>query len=349
MSDHKINPKKGVSTTVIILVLIVIVAIVGVGAYMYLSTSTAPAVTPTLPNMTLTVVALNGTEKILTSTDIATLPQYTSLGGLVTSAGSISRVLNYTGVPLSTLCEMLGGFNSSISLLVTAADGYSLAYSYEELVGNVTTYDPVTGDEVPHNEPLTPILAYFVNGTTPLPSSDGPLRLVYVGPEGLTTDGHNWIKNVVKIELRPAVEEYTLILNGTGVNGLLELMDRATFESGVNCHGESWVDDKGTNWTGIPLWYLVGRVDDSNKHEDRAFNRTLADTGYNVMIIAEDGFAISLNSSFVKLNYNILLANLQNGTELDTKYWPLRLVGQDLTKDQMIRSVAEIQLIFNGS
>ncbi len=325
--------------------IILIAVMVGVGAYAFMNTGSALQDKAVLPSMNLTLVALNGTQYVLNSTGIGALQSYTSLGGLVTSAGKIYAPINYTGIPLSTLCTMMGGFGSNISLAVTASDGYSLVYSYDELMGNIPTYDPVTGNEVAKNSTLTPILAYFCNGTTALPTNDGPLRLVYVGPEGLISDGHYWIKSVVKVELRPAIAQYTLTLNGS----LYELMDRATFESGVNCHGENWTDSSGTTWTGIPLWLLVGRIDDSNAHEDRAFNRTLADLGYDVKIIAVDGYSITLNSTFVKLNNNILLANLANGTELAQKYWPLRLVGPALTSGQMIRTVTEIQLIFPGS
>jgi hypothetical protein len=167
-----------------------------------------------------------------------------------------------------------------------------------------------------------------------------------VGPEGLITDGHFWIKDVTMLELESAVAEYTLTLNGTD-SGIFEVMDRATLESGVNCHGENWTDSStGITWTGMPLWYLVGRMDDSNIHEDNAFNRTLADQGYTVRIIAADGYYIDLNSTFVKLNNNILLANMENGTALETKYWPLRIVGAEVPKSQMIRNVIEIQLLF---
>ena len=43
-------------------------------------------------------------------------------------------------------------------------------------------------------------------------------------------------------------------------------MDKATFESGAapGCHGTTWTDAQGHVWTGIPLWYLVGNVDDAD-------------------------------------------------------------------------------------
>ncbi len=49
------------------------------------------------------------------------------------------------------------------------------------------------------------VLVYFKDGQ-PLPSNEGPLRLAILGPEGLITEGHNWVKFVVKIGIRPVYE-----------------------------------------------------------------------------------------------------------------------------------------------
>lgn len=346
MSTKQNKSRMGIAPLIIVAI-IAIAAILGGAAY-YFTTMNKPSgggtVTP-LPNMTLTVVGLNGTSVTLNTAQIGNLTSFTSLGAWITSAGHINPVVNYTGVKITTLCDLVGGISNATSLKITASDGYSMVFTYDQVMGAYLTYDPVTGNEVPHTQPLTTILSYFENGTYHK-SGSGPLRLSIVGPEGLITDGHWWIKDVTQLELEAAVAEYTLTLNGTS-SGQYFVMDRATLESGVNCHGENWTDSSsGIRWTGIPLWYLVGHIDDSNVHEDDAYNRTLADEGYVVRIIAQDGYYIDLDSMFVKLNNDILLANLQDGSALETKYWPLRLVGGDLSKSQMIRNVAEIKLLF---
>ncbi len=347
MSTKRDISKLGIAPLIIV-VIIAVILVVGGAAY-YLSTMQTPPgnnthVTP-LPNMTLTVVGLNGTTVTLNSAQIGNLTAFTSLGAWVTSAGHINTVVNYTDVKITTLCNLVGGLTNSTALKATASDGYSMVFTYDQVMGAFTTYDPVTGNEVQHNQPLTTILAYFENGTG-LQTGSGPLRFAIVGPEGLITDGHFWIKDVTRLDVEAAVAEYTLTLNGTK-SGIYEVMGRATLESGVNCHGENWTDSStGIIWTGIPLWYLVGHIDDSNIHEDNAFNRTLADLGYTVRIIANDGYYIDLDSTLVKLNNNILLANMENGSALETKYWPLRLVGSGITKSQMIRNVVEIDLLF---
>lgn len=73
--------------------------------------------------------------------------------------------------------------------------------------GNFTTFDTLTGQQVPHNQSLTPILAYYVDGAN-LSSDEGPLRLAIVGPERLATESTYWVKFVVKMEILSAPAEF---------------------------------------------------------------------------------------------------------------------------------------------
>jgi DMSO/TMAO reductase YedYZ molybdopterin-dependent catalytic subunit len=197
---------------------------------------------------------------------------------------------------------------------------------------------------------LTTVLVYHKDGLN-LTSEDGPLRIGILGPEGLLTEGHWWIKYVVKIEIRPAIEEWTLVLSGA----LVENMTRATFESGVNemCHGLNWTDSSNNAWTGMPLWLLIGRVDDGNAHETnssvRAFNDTLALQGYTVKILTGQGYSREFNSTQVMRNANIIIANRLNGAPLPEPYWPLRLVGSCLLSSEMLSNIVEIRILFPGS
>jgi DMSO/TMAO reductase YedYZ molybdopterin-dependent catalytic subunit len=312
-----------------------------------------------LQPMNLMLVALNGTTVVLKESDISRLQSFESRGGFKTSAGSLRGTGTYTGVRLIDLCNLVGGINDTCSLRITASDGYSMVYAYDQVMGhNLVTFDPATGDEANHTQPLTTVLAYYRDGSDLNSEDGGPLRLAILGPEGLLTEGHWWIKYVVKIEIRPAIEEWTLLLNGA----LVENMTRATFESGVNehCHGVNWTDSNTNVWTGIPLWFLVGRVDDSDVHENnstvRAFNDTLARQGYIVKVISGQinpstgqGYSCEFNSTRVMHNANIIVANGLNGAPLPEPYWPLRLVGSELSGSEMLLNVVEIQIIFPGS
>jgi hypothetical protein len=113
----------------------------------------------------------------------------------------------------------------------------------------------------------------------------------------------------------------------------------------VGCHRASWTDGNSQKWSGIPLWLLVGVVDDAhNETAKHYFNDTVADMGYNVTVIAADTYNKMFNSTFVKRNNELILANEMNGTALPEKYFPLKLVGQDLAKSEMVGNVVEIRI-----
>ena len=151
--------------------------------------------------MSLTVVASNGTQIVLDSTDIATLPSYRAAGGYKNSIGTLVGPDNYTGVPLTTLLNLVGGINSYDSVEVNASDGYTWGLTYDQVTaGNFTAYDPVTGNLVQPSQPLTPMLAYYKDDVN-LTSEEGPLRLVVVGPQSLLTDSKLWVKWVTTLEI----------------------------------------------------------------------------------------------------------------------------------------------------
>jgi hypothetical protein len=162
-----------------------------------------------LQPMNLTLVGVNGTQVVLNSTDIAGLPSVRGLGGFRKVIGNVSSLNNYTGVPLTTLCNIVGGISNISVVRITASDNYSQTLSFNQAIdGNFTTYDPITGNVVPHTKPLTPIIAYYSNDVN-LTSDEGPLMLAIIGPEGLLTPGPYWVKFVIKIEvLSEAVPEF---------------------------------------------------------------------------------------------------------------------------------------------
>ncbi|MGD0495106.1 MAG: hypothetical protein ABSB28_03585 [Candidatus Bathyarchaeia archaeon] len=164
-----------------------------------------------LPPMTLTVVAANGTQLVLTSNDIGSLPSYTTYGGYETQGGFIRGLGNYTGVPLIAFCNLVGGIANGSSLKITASDNYTKTLSYDKVNGNFTTFDTLTGQQVPHNQSLTPILAYYFDGAN-LSSDESPLLLAIVGPERLATTSALWVKFVVKMEILSAPAEFPWLL-----------------------------------------------------------------------------------------------------------------------------------------
>ena len=332
--------------TKILLAVVVLLAVAGVAVWqLYFNKPQSQ-----IPDITLTLVGADGASKTVTSKDLDALPKTQMKGGLKTSAGSMAGgVKTYTGIALSEIVKLVGGMTNQNSLRVTASDNYAMILTWDELSGKVVTYSLATGDEVTRTKPLIPILAYLEEGK-PIATGEGPLRLVYVGEEGLVTDGHFWIKMASKLEVIPGIREWTLTLAGARN----EVMNRSTIESGVSCpdtppqHKASYVDSDGHIWVGMPIWLLIGHVDDQNVHETGAFNRTLADSNaYTVKITSGDGFSVTLNSTFVKQNQNIFVANSMDGKPLADPYWPLRLTGSALKKGQMVRNVVKIELTFN--
>jgi len=268
--------------------------------------------------------------------EIRAMPSYTAGAGFKKSTGTVVGPFNYTGVNITYLADLVGGIAPSESMKITASDGYSMIYTYAQVMGEIATYEGTTG-------PLTMVLAYEEDGDPISGDYGGPLRVAFVGPDSPITDGHFWVKYVSQIEILGGVEEWNLTLMGATV----DITDRSAFEScaAASCHGVSWTDDKSREWRGIPLWRLVGVVDDAhNETAKHYFNDTVAGNGYNVTVIAGDGCSKKFNSTIVARNNDIILANELNGTVLPEKYFPLRLTGPALEKSEMVRNVVEMRI-----
>jgi hypothetical protein len=353
MSDQKsvvtLRISKRILATGIIVIILVAAILIFWQVYSILQNPRSNYVSVDLQHMNLTLVALNGTSLTLNESAIAKLESFTSLGGFKTSVGRLGGIGNYTGVRLIDLCNLVGGIDSTSSLQVTGSDGYSVVYTYNNTRGkNFTCYSPATGDEVQSSQPFTIILAYHKNGAN-LTSDEGPLRLAIVGPQGLLTDSYYWVKWATKLEIQPAVADWTLALVGPYSDN----MTRASFESGLNCKTESheanWTDSHNNVWSGMPLWFLIGWIDDKGDINRMEFNDTLAKQGYTVKVISGNGGYREFASLRVLRNWNIIVANRLNGAPLPEPYWPLKLVGSELSDDEMLCNIVEIQIVFSGS
>jgi DMSO/TMAO reductase YedYZ molybdopterin-dependent catalytic subunit len=270
------------------------------------------------------------------------LPATEGLAGFKSSAGKISLPDHYRGVALKDLLGSVAGFDSAHDVRVVAKDGYSITLSYEQaMTGAFAAYDPATGDSLGSHDPLTAILAWEREGKPLDPVQDGALRIAVVSARSnQVTDGHWSVKWVTRLELTSERREWTLRLEGA----LTELMDRATFESGASpkCHGVTWKDAEGRQWTGVPLWLLVGRVDDAKRHDKGAFNDSLATAGYTVDVVARDGYTATFESARLERSDAILVASLLDGEPLPERFFPLRLVGPGVEKREMVGGVERI-------
>lgn len=309
-----------------------------------------------LQPMTLTVIAPDGTQAVLNETDIGNLTAYRAYGGYKNQLGNLRGLGNYTGVPINTFCEMVGGIRSGYSVYIIAADGYSKAMSYAELNGDVATYDNVTGEEVQHNETVTPILAYHYNDLN-LSSSDGPLRAAIVGPEGLCTSSVFWVKQVVRLEihanLQPmnltivALNGTELVLNETSISNLPAL--RAV---GARRSQTGAVSGLG-NYTGPSLNTLCDLVDEMSI--DNAL-RVTAVGNYNKTLSYEEvsgAFATYDNATGQPVQHNQsltpILAYHYNDANLSLSDGPLRMAivgpeGLATTSSYWVKQIVKLEI-----
>ncbi len=292
----------------------------------------------------LEVVGPEGT-RAYTLDEIKAMKSTEGYGGMKSSTGHITPPTLVKGVLIEDLFAEVGGTPADMAVNVAAKDGYEMTISVEQLTnGDFLTYDMATGAEKQVDGPLQTLVAYEVDGKPIDPDGEGPLRLAIVGAEmSQVTDGHWWVKWVTKLQTKAVEEEWTLLLTGA----ITEEMDRATFQTGAaeGCHGRNWTDAEGNTWTGIPLYLLVGRVDDEIAHEGPAYNRDLAEAGYDVEIVTAGSGSIAVSSKTMYYNKDLIVAYRLNDEELPEEYWPLRLVGEGVEEAQMVGGIGEIKAL----
>jgi len=349
-----------------LILIIVVVSSVAAAAYILSQQSNSPS---TLPSMSLTLIGSENQQKVLTEQDIAALESYSAQGGFKTSGGVISGVGTYTGVLVTDLLNLVGGMTSDQTLTVTASDGYTMDFTYEQVINgqDFPTYDPETGSEVASTQPMQLVVIYYLNGAA-LPSDEGPLRLGVLGSEGLLTNGHFWVKIVTQLSLAPeatatpspspsptptstptptpasssptptptpTTTSWSIVINGaTEVT-----MTQAQFETLVSQDTQTYTDST-TTWEGTPLYKIVdwatsnGIIDNSD-----------LSLGYVVKVIGSDGYTKAFNDSRIDANNNIILANKANDTELSSPYYPITLTGSDLSGKEKVKGIAQIQIL----
>ena len=289
----------------------------------------------------LEIIGLDETVS-LSMAEVQALSAPEGWGGTVSSAGVITPPQQLKGVNITDLLELVGGLQPGMGVNVVAKDGYGMTISYNQIMqGDYITYDPGTGDENDIEGSLQTIVAYQRDGEPISADDDGPLRLFIISEKNDNiVDGHWTVKWVTQIKVKPMSEEWSLNLEGT----ISELMDRNSFEScsADGCHQSSWTDKDGNEWSGVPLYYLAGRMDDEIRHEDRAYNDDYAKLGYVLQLFAADGYNVGIESSRTVFNRHIFVADMVNGEPLSEKHYPLRLVGEGLEGSEMIGQIVQI-------
>lgn len=175
----------------------------------------------------------------------------------------------------------------------------------------------------------------FCYGASPTPEDATALIKITVG-----------VEDSEELPVEPT--GWTITLKGA----LTDTVNQDFFERGItHGHTATYTDENG-EWKGMPLWYLVGLVDDDQGHGSGTFNEALAEKGYSIKVTGSDGYGVNFDSASVSMNDNIIVANTLNGTPLPETIgeknkvcWPLRMVGSDVSAGQLVGGVATIELV----
>jgi DMSO/TMAO reductase YedYZ molybdopterin-dependent catalytic subunit len=283
----------------------------------------------------------------LTMADLQKMPSVDGYAGIMKSTGTIEGPYISKGVLVTDLLALVESSNGPLSVEMDASDGYAITFSTDQFVKDgFTTYDPKTGTQN-NVTGLKVILAYQQDGEPLDPENDGNLKLSIISDQpNQVIDGHWSVRMIDELKVKPLISDFVLHLEGA----INEDIDRASYEAGSaeKCHFASTKDNKAQEWDGLPLWLLVGRVDDEVKHGKGAYNDKLADAGaYTVEVIAKGGKSITFDSKRIKRDNNIILAYLVNGNPLPDADFPMRLVGSDIKPEESIGQIEKIVLHFN--
>ena len=246
----------------------------------------------------------------------------------------------WTGVPLWDLVGAVDDIETTSHWTFNdtlATEGYTVRVSAGD--GFNTTFASAA---IAHNNSY--IVANTANGV-PLTGSAYPLKLV--GP--MITSGKQKIGNISRISLEGiptpfAPGDWNLSLQGA----IGAVIPQTEYEYWATCHEATYTDANGNVWTGVPLWRLMGWVDDRIPHGQNGFNDALATAGYKVIVTAGDGYSKEFTSTEIGKTNNFLVANRINGTPLSKEGahppYPLRLVGAGVPTSSSVGNIVKIEL-----
>jgi hypothetical protein len=135
--------------------------------------------------------------------ELEALDSYTGMGGYRTSFPSIKGQGNYTGIPVTTLVELIAGDIENYSVVVYSSDGSNKTYTFSMVQGNVDIYNPNNASDATPigNGGLTMVLTYKYEGDYLNESKDGKLKITFLDESGSITSSGLWWKYVTYIEI----------------------------------------------------------------------------------------------------------------------------------------------------
>jgi len=318
---------------------LVVAAVLLVGALIPGGTTKARA---DAPDAIVLTVYLNGVwVKAYTLTQLEALPAFTGNAGFMNSVGNLTPKTGpeaVTGVKvLEVLADAFPGTGLTVtqSVDVHAPDNYGHQWSYDQMttLTGFVMYDATTKQAVTVTDlqgPLAAILVYSDPQKNVMPADAGPLRFMIADQtsEKAMMTGSDSIKNVSTLNVIDApLNEWQLKLVGLKKNGSkpTRTFTRNNFEgcSAPGCHGAAFTVS-GQQWTGTPLYLLMGEVDGGR---DMTYNAKLARKGYRIRLYPTSGKPVTISSKVTVKRSSVLVANAVDGTVPGTDLFPLRLVG----------------------
>jgi hypothetical protein len=139
--------------------------------------------------------------------DLENFESYSGTGGYIKTkmlpdSVVISDILEYEGVRMTTLLEVIPDIPDDYNVIVFSSDEWTLTYSKNETLGDVDIYDKTRN--ILSDDTAVMIIAYMEEGSYYSeidPENEiGPLRIAYVGENAITSSSL-WSKMVVSIDI----------------------------------------------------------------------------------------------------------------------------------------------------
>ena len=270
------------------------------------------------------------------------------------------------GTLVKDLVNLVGGMDPGTVATLVASDGYETKLAYPSIYPNPDALKKA-GE---------PFIAWDKDGKIVTDLKDGYQLFFTGGDDNIfslwdmheTMDSNHWhyywgdggvqyasgaglaAKKIKEIKVYSEPEsEWELILDGTAIGGLKSNISSGYFDSALVCqfgsnHIATYEDADGKVWEGMPLWFLCGFVDDEDQHSNKAYNETLADSGYQIIVTDKDGKSVVIESSKAKENSDYIIASIEDDVLIpkDAAYWPLVLTGSNVSEP--LYGVTKIEL-----
>jgi hypothetical protein len=318
----------------------------------------------------LTLTGKDGTVKTYTLADLkarTTADQgfYQGYAGFLNSANNATPMRPVEGIRLSSLAAD-AGYDATTDVRVSAIDGYFQDVSPQVMQGQgIVTYSdvsPYPQTTLPAGMAWTPVIvyAYKAAGATVGDSSpwidgsltdSGPLRMWFAldtqPTPGYLVDGDWCVSFVDHITVRgTAAAQWTVTAKGPKKTLKLTRKDFVGCTA-ASCHKQTTVKLNGHAYQGLPLYLLVGKVDDNaatNSWGD--FNVAKALKGYWIDV-RNAKHKVSVRSKVIgwrSAKNKVIVAWMRDGKELTGANAPLWLIGPKLKSAQRIYGIKSVTL-----